>query len=129
MGTFTYHGGAAYHRSIGQNLLPTAALYPYSDGYFGYSSPSSGSRTRNILSQDPMAAAEDFYYKISYGGIEHLYDNGSRRITRMGDGSIITMRTVSKSDGTPVVEINISGSSHTGGIKKQKIHFISEGTK
>ena len=48
------------------------------------------------------------------------------RITHMADGSIITWREKSHSDGTSVVEINISGSSHTGGIKKQKIHFVKE---
>jgi hypothetical protein len=43
----------------------------------------------------------------------------------MADGSIITMRPVSFSpDGSPVVEINISGSTHTGGLKQQKIHFV-----
>jgi hypothetical protein len=43
----------------------------------------------------------------------------------MADGSIITMRPVSFSpDGSPVVEINISGSMHTGGLKQQKIHFV-----
>lgn len=33
---------------------------------------------------------------------------------------------VSHSDGTPVVDVNIERSTHTGGIKKQKIHFIKE---
>ena len=42
----------------------------------------------------------------------------------MADGTIVTMRKTSTSDGTPVVEINISGSNHTGGIQKQKIHFV-----
>lgn len=44
----------------------------------------------------------------------------------MSDGTIITWRVISNSDGTPVVEINIKGSSHTGGLKKQKIHFVEE---
>ena len=48
------------------------------------------------------------------------------RITQMSDGSVITWRKISSSDGTPVVEINISNSSHTGGIKQQKIHFTEE---
>ncbi len=29
-------------------------------------------------------------------------------------------------DGTPVVEINISNSNHAGGVKGQKIHFTEE---
>ena len=126
MGTFTYKGGASYHRSIGQNLMPVAASYEYSNGYFGDSSPSTGNRTRNIASQDNIETAKDFYDKLSYGGVETSYDNGNRKISHMADGTIITMRQISSSDKTPVVEINISKSTHTGGIKKQKIHFILE---
>ena len=44
----------------------------------------------------------------------------------MNDGTVVTMREISSSDGTPVVEINIKGSSHTGGLKNQKIHFMEE---
>jgi len=44
----------------------------------------------------------------------------------MNDGTIITFRKISNSDGTPVVDINITSSNHTGGIKKQKIHFVQE---
>ena len=128
MGTFTYKGGSSYHRSIGQNLMIAAASYTYSNGYFGDSSPSTGNRTRNISSHDNVGTAKDFYDKISYGGIEISYDNGNRKISHMGDGTIVTMRQISSSDGTPVVEINISKSTHTGGIKKQKIHFVLEDT-
>ena len=74
MGTFTYKGGLAYHRSVGQNLMPTAAAYEYANGYFGKSGPSNGSRTRNISSQNNLETEKDFYNKISYGGIEHSYD-------------------------------------------------------
>jgi hypothetical protein len=41
-----------------------------------------------------------------------------------GDGTILSYREVSTSDGTPAVEINIRGSSAHGEIKYQKIHFI-----
>ena len=44
----------------------------------------------------------------------------------MADGTVITMRKVSHSDGTPAVDINIKPSTHTGGVKGQKIHFIQE---
>lgn len=126
MGTY-YKGGASYHRSIGQNVMIASESYQYVNGYFGECSPSTGNRTRNISAKDNNAAAEDFYNKIAYGGIETIYDGGKRRITHMSDGTIITMRTTSSSDGTPVVEINISKSTGSGGIKKQKIHFLLEG--
>ena len=123
MGT-GYKGNSQYYRSIGQNVLIVASKYKYVNGRFGDSSPSTGNQTRNIQSSDPVHTAQDFYNKLTYGGIEATYDNGNRKITQMADGTIITWRKTSHSDGTSVVEINISGSSHTGGIKKQKIHFI-----
>lgn len=125
MGT-AYKGNATYYRSIGQNILPTSSKYEYHNGRFGVSSPSTGNYTRNIRSSDPIKAAKDFYDTITYGGLEKMYENGKRKITYMADGSIVTWRVVSGSDGSPVVEINIRNSSHTGGLKKQKIHFMEE---
>ena len=129
MGTGSYKGGTIKYHSIGQNILITAQTYKYSNGYFGESSPSTGSRTRNIASNDNVATAKDFYSKIALGGIEKIYSSENRRITQMSDGTVITWRKISHSDGTSVVEINISNSSHTGGVKKQKIHFIKKEAK
>ena len=126
MGTSIYKGGTVKYHSIGQNILITSNSYKYSNGYFGDNSQSTGNRTRNIASSDNVATATDFYNKIALGGTEKIYDNGNRRITQMSDGSVITWRKTSTSDGTSVVEINISNSTHTGGVKRQKIHFIEE---
>ncbi len=124
MGT-GYKGNSRYYRSISQNIFITASKYAYSNGRFGISSPHGGASTRNIFSTDNLSTATDFYNKIAFGGKENiLHDN--LRITRMADGTIITMRKVSHSDGTPVVDINIERSTQTGGIRKQKIHFIKE---
>ena len=60
---------------------------------------------------------EVFWRTLDKNGVEIHF-------TKMADGTIVTMRKTSTSDGTPVVEINISGSNHTGGIQKQKIHFV-----
>ena len=47
--------------------------------------------------------------------------------TTLSDGSIISWRNVSSSaDGSPAVDINIEYSSDSGGIKRQKIHFVKE---
>lgn len=124
MGT-GYKGNSRYYRSIGQNILIAASKYAYSNGRFGVSSPHGGSSTRNIVATDNLAEAKDFYDRIAYGGKESIV-NENLRITRMADGSIITMRKVSHSDGTPVVDINIERSTHFGGLRKQKIHFIQE---
>ena len=91
MGT-TYKGNAAYYRSIGQNIFPTASKYPYCNGRFGENSPSTGNKTRNIASADPLGTAKDFYDRIAYGGVEKKYANGDRKITQMADGTIITRR-------------------------------------
>lgn len=123
MGT-AYKGNALYFRSIGQNILSAASKYEYKNGRFGINSPSTGKFTRNIISSDPLRTAYDFYNRLSYGGVETIYDNGMRRTTQMADGTYISLRIASRSDGSPVVEINIVDSLHTGGIKSQKIHFV-----
>lgn len=125
MGTY-YKGDATYYRSIGQNVLIASNRYDYSSGYFGQNSKHGRKHTRIIVAPDNLAAANDFYCKIAFGGKEQIVDD-NMRITRMADGSIITMRKTSHSDGTPVVEINISPSTHSGGVKGQKIHFVQEG--
>ncbi len=125
MGT-GFKGGSKKYHSIGQNVLITSNSYKYTNGYFGEKSPSTGSKTRNIVSSDSVSTATDFYNKIALGGTETAYNNGNMRITQMSDGSVITWRKISSSDGTPVVEINISNSSHTDGVKQQKIHFTEE---
>ncbi len=91
---------------------------------FGENSKHGKDTTRNIASCDNLCTAKDFYDKIAYCG-----KNIFLRITRMADGTVITMRIVSNSDGTPVVDINIRPSTHTGGIRSQKIHFVKEKTK
>ena len=124
MGTDLYKGNTTHYHSIGQNVMVTAKSYPMRNGYFGVDSPSTRSRTRNIFSPDNLATAKDFYSKIANGGKETIYNHGALRVTKMSDGTYISMRTVSHSDGTPVVDINIEGSKSTGGVKRQKIHFV-----
>jgi hypothetical protein len=119
-----YKGDSKLYRSIGQNILSVSKRFPLTNGRFGESSPSTGNKTRNIVSSNPLKTSQQFYDKLSYGGKEIIRNNGALHITKMSDGTIISRREKSSSDGTPVVEINISYSSHTSGIKEQKIHFI-----
>ncbi len=125
MGT-CFKGCSIYYRSIGQNVLITSSKYQYQNGYFGIKT---GHHIRNIASDNPLITATDFYNKIAFGGIETVLRNGALNITRMADGTVITMRTISHSDGSPVVEMNISKSTHSGGVKQQKIHFVKEDAK
>lgn len=100
--------------------------YKYINGYFGDVSPSTENKTRNIVSSDNLATANYFYNKIAYGGTEISRNNGNLKNTTMSDGTIITERNISSSNGTPVVEINIRNRTHNGGVKYQKIHFLKE---
>ena len=125
MGT-GYKGNADYHHSISENVGTLKENYKFSNGYFG--DPGQGRTfTRNVASDDPAAAAKDFFDKAAYGGIVSQMKNGKGETVKMKDGTIISYREVSKSDGTPAVEINISNSNDPAGIKKQKIHFVKEG--
>lgn len=125
MGT-TYKGDTKYYRSIGQNIMIVANTYQYDNGRFGVSSPSTGNKTRNIASADPVSTAKDFYNKIALGGVEQSFNGGKLKVTCMADGTHVSWRLVSHSDGTPVVEINIDHSTHSSSIKNQKIHFVEE---
>ncbi|MBR4749727.1 MAG: hypothetical protein IK083_09200 [Abditibacteriota bacterium] len=113
MGT-GYKGNSRYYRSVGQNILAASSKYEYNDGWFGKRGKSGNERIRNIETDDNLAAAKDFYDTIAYGGIEEIIDS-NMSITKMADGTIITFRAVSHSDGTPAVDINIKPSTHTGG--------------
>ena len=129
MGT-GYKGNADHYHSITENLSNMKKAYPYSNGYFGTQGDSKSTKVRHIESEDPQKTAKNFYDKFTYGGKEEpIYDklgneNGTK--TSLADGSIISWRNVSHSDGSPTVDINIERSSDSGGIKKQKIHFVKE---
>lgn len=118
-----YKGDTGHHHSITENLSSLTSNYEYNNGYFGVKGQSSN-HVRNIASDNPLETAKDFYDKASHGGIERPLDNGKGLYTKMSDGTILSFREVSASDGTPAVEINIKKSSDHGDIKYQKIHFV-----
>lgn len=125
MGTGSIRG-TTVTRSLSDNLDNLDDLksrYPYYDGYFGSKGQSSG-KVRNIVSDNPIATAKEFYQIAAKGGIEQQMLNGKGYTTKMKDGSIISYREVSTSDGSPAVDINIKRSINSGGIKQQKIHFV-----
>lgn len=121
-----FKGDTGHHHSISENLDTLKNDYGFHDGYFGNQSSSNPqSDRRNIISDDPMKTAKDFYDKIAHGGVEKELDNGKGFMASMSDGTIITWRPVSSSkDKSPAVDINIIFSKDHGGIKQQKIHFV-----
>ena len=129
MGTY-YKGGASHYHSISENVSSLKRKYPYKDGYFGKKGDSStNAKVRHIESNDPQTTARASYDKAAYGGIEEpIYNKrtGDKigMKTTLADGSVITWRNVSSSDRSPAVDINISRSQDSGGVKEQKIHFV-----
>lgn len=117
-----YKGDTGHHYSISENLPILQATYSYNNGYFGEKGIGR-SFVRNIKSSDPIATSKNFYDRASYGGIERKMNNGKGIYTKMSDGTILSYRNISSSDGTPVVEINIKYSNDHGDLKYQKIHF------
>ena len=121
-----YKGDTGHHHSLSENLPSLMKKYKYANGYFGEHGQGRDF-VRNIKCADPVSVAKDFYDTAAHGGKEQEMDNGKGYITKMKDGSILSFREVSSSDGSPAVEINIKHSSDHGGIKYQKIHFVKGG--
>lgn len=129
MGTGNYKGGTTHQHSMSHNINAIKSSYSINNGYFGEQGDSSKGSVRHIESDDPLATATDFYDQLAHGGIEKKMPNGKGHVTKMEDGTIITMRPVSSSDGSPAVDINIKNSKNPSGIKGQKIHFVKKGKK
>jgi len=124
MGT-GYKGGANHFRSIKENIPTLSDKYKFSNGLFGERGQGRF-HVRNIESNNPKSEAKTFYGLAAYGGKEFSMDNGKGRYTKLSDGTIISYREKSSSDGTSVVEINISNSTDKTSVKRQKIHFVKE---
>lgn len=111
--------------------------FGYDKGLFGVKSlrKDAGNDVRNIISSAPIRTAKYFYGTLSHGGkeetrpISNRHGKGEMRISTMPDGTILTYRRYSSSDGSPVVEINIKRSTNSGGVVSQKIHFIKGDVK
>lgn len=124
----TYKGGTNHHHSVKENLDSLSSKFDYNNGFFGTPGNNNSKSVRHIASEDPSATAKEFYDTAAHGGIEQtIYaKDGTVKGFKcdMADGTVITWRNVSNSDGSPAVDINIQKSNDAGGIKQQKIHFI-----
>ncbi len=125
------HGGFRYTVGRGNNMLvdnlaDVTRRFPLStDGLFG----KRGKGSRVIETDTPIGTAYEFFNRLVKGYdiiIPIPYKDGSRKgcVARMKDGSAVTLRRRSTSDGSPVVDINIES---PGRVKKQKIHFVRKG--
>lgn len=124
----TYKGGATHHHSMKENMEKLRLEFYYHHGYFGTQGNNNNNSVRHIASDDPITTAKKFYDTAAHGGIEQpIYSkDGSEKGFKcdMADGTVITWRNISNSDGTPAVDINIQRSNDAEELKQQKIHFI-----
>ncbi len=116
-------GGASHFCSLLENEASLKNAYEFNDGYFGEKGKGR-SFTRNIICDDPKVTAKAFYDNAAYGGLEKKIQENKGVYTKLADGSVLSYRESSTSDGSPAVEINIRTSKYSGDIKQQKIHFV-----
>ena len=87
-------------------------------GLFGV--PGRGS-TRRLYSDDPAATARYFYDTLGRGGALRRIDRGY--IRTFDDGTHVTYRPVSGSDGSPAIQITVRN-PNSPLARYQKIHFM-----
>lgn len=123
----TYKGGTDHHHSLRENLssLDNNPLFTRHGNHYG-DAGKGGASVTTIKSDNPLATAQAFFDTIGHGGA-FMKDPKTNATTmnrvQMKDGTIINFRVYSKS-GSPAVDINISGSSDSCGLRNHKIHFI-----
>lgn len=110
-------------RSLSDNLSALLKQFPLSpSGYFGVKGASNP--VRRIRSAHPEQTAYHFFKLIANGAGEKR-DIPTGIVVTLKDGTRITYRVTSSSDGSPAVDIKIL--VPVGIIKhKQKIHFEKE---
>lgn len=103
------------------NSLKGSYKYNSNSGKFG----SKGKNAQIISSNNPIKTSEDFFKKISKGGIKSKLINGKGDRVDFTDGTTITYRVITSTKGSPAVDIKVVSKSE-GGISTQKIHFVKE---
>lgn len=105
------------------NIAKLRERYPTTPGgYFGVRGK--GKYVRLIQARDPYAAAQDFWSRITRGGIVDTTPNGHPRI-RFEDGSQITYRVATTTAGSPGITLTIE-STGLGIARFQRLHFRKE---
>lgn len=116
-------GGTSAPHTFADNLASLERKYPLSpSGYFG-TKGQGRSFVRHISSDTPVATANDFYNTATKNSVSERDIGGKGKMATLRDGTTVSIREVSSSDGSPAVEIKISS---PGRVKDQKIHFVKE---
>ena len=124
-GGFSNTIGRGELHSLNDNLPNVTKRFPLAPcGKFG--EPSKGVRV--IKSSAPVGTSYEFFNRISSGYVKIKvipYKDGSKKgcVAVLKDGTTITLRKRSTSDGSPAVDIKITS---PGRVKSHKIHFVKE---
>lgn len=124
-GNFKNTLGRGEQHTLNDNLPDVTRRFPLAPcGKFG----EPGKRARVIKSSSPVGTAYEFFNRVSAGyvKIEIIpYKDKSKKgcYATLKDGTVITVRKVSTSDGSPAVDIKITS---PGRVKPHKIHFVKE---
>ena len=124
-------GADAAKHTVADNLASTEKKFPLSEaGYFGRKSGKGNTRTstRQIESPTPVKTSREFFHLLANHPekIGRIRDNNGRPkgiMATMKDGTVITYRKRMSSDGSPVVDINVTKVAD-GRVRTQKIHFV-----
>lgn len=111
-------------RSLEDNLPGLTKLFPLSpQGYFGVKG--NGRHVRRIFSEDALRTAKVFFRLLTRGAGDARPISRTGIVVTLKDGTRVTYREISTSDGSPAVDINVS--RRIGQIATfQKIHFEKE---
>ena len=106
-----------YNNIAGEGTSNTPKFKAGDNGYFGNIGQSGSNKVRNMTGGNKTA--QEFFDDITKGFKSEKDLGNGKKLRIMEDGTTVTYRPVSHSDGTPTVDIN-GGSTY----KQQKIHFI-----
>jgi hypothetical protein len=122
-GNFPSTMGASSTHTLAENIPNVTSRYKLSpSGYFG-TARSKNTKVRQIESRNPLQTAKDFFRRLSINGVSTRSPRPGITIVSLKDGTNVSFREHSSSDGSPVVEIR---NPPSGRVKDQKIHFIEK---
>ena len=124
-------------RSLADNLTSDVKQkFHFKNGDFGTPSytKDTHNNTRHIESDDPVKTSEEFMEVMVQGytrrrTIPNVDGSVKGEVFDMKDGSSVTWRQYSTSDGSPAVDINVDKVTEQCPINYQKIHFVKEEKK
>lgn len=115
--------------SIRRSAEKTPAKFGYDKetGYFGTKfKDKRSSYYRTISSDNPQKDAEELFSYLVRGGTRVPTDNPHQELYRLPDGTYVSLRIFTSTDGSPAVEISIRKNPNNTKVKSQKIHFIDK---